>query len=270
MAKEGGRIALELMQDSEPTLKPDRSVLTKADTAVSLLMRHELEDLLSASRHILIDEEDAQGEKYFDQRLLESAPYIWVIDPIDGTRSFSNRMPFFGVSIGLLKELRPWLGVVYFPMLDELFYADGKNAYFVADAFSAQERREIIKPIDQDVNRQTIIYGNDGFFRTHDWDFDFCQMMMPSCAVIDLCWPAIGRGVGGFFDSNLWDFAGSWPIFEKANLQLRSLSTGKVLDRIHTELFQGKGSRTWKLKEQHILSSERNYAVIKNCMRAKG
>lgn len=269
IVREGGRLALDLMHNSEPTIKPDNSVLTKADMAVSSLIRSEIQDLLSTGGHILIDEEDAQGFQSFDQAFLEKTPYVWVIDPIDGTRSFANRIPFFGISIGILKNLRPWLGVVHFPAFNELFYADGTNAYFVTSPFSDEEKKIPIKPIDQDLGRQTVIYGNDGFFRTHDWDFDFCQMMMPSCAVIDLCWPAIGRGAGGFFDASIWDFAGSWPVFEKANLQLRSVSTGKVLDRIHTDLFQGKGLRTWRLKEQHILSSPRNYAVIKQGMKDK-
>ena len=63
------------------------------------------------------------------------------MDPIDGTRLYANRMPTFGISLGLLKDLKPWLGVVYFPVLKELFYCDGKEAYFVQNAFSPNQRR---------------------------------------------------------------------------------------------------------------------------------
>ena len=71
---------------------------------------------------------------------------IWAVDPIDGTRLYANRMPLFGISIGLIKDLKPWLGAVYFPMLKELFYCDGTEAYFVQDAFGAQELKTRIVP----------------------------------------------------------------------------------------------------------------------------
>lgn len=263
IAQRSGEIALNFIEDSSPVLKPDTSVLTKADLAVSSFIREQIKDLLATQEHILVDEEDKENSKYFDQELLERIPYVWVVDPIDGTRSFSNRMPLFGISIGVLKNLQPWMSVVYFPVFQEMFYSDGQKAYFVQKAFTPQAVEQTIVPVDQSITRQSVFFVSDAFFREFEWDLSFCQIMLPSCAVIDLCWPAGGRGCGCTFNSNIWDFAGSWPIFQAADLHLRSLATGKVLDRIHVDLFEGKGSRTWKLKEQHILSSRRNFPLIK-------
>ena len=269
IAKKGGRIALDLLDDSTPSLKPDLSVLTKADLAISALARRELKGLLSQAEHILIDEEDKDHRRYFDQKTLESATYTWVLDPIDGTRSFANRMPIFGISIGLLKDLQPWLGVVYFPMLKELFYCDGRNSYFVRNAFTAKAESKRLKPIDQQITRQSIFLATDSYFKNFEWDFSFCTVMVHSCAVVDLCWPAIGRACGEIFRSNLWDLAGSWPIFRSAGLELRHLDTGRVFDRVETELFVGQGDQTWKLKDYYILSSQRNYPIIKERLKPK-
>jgi len=269
MAREAGRIALGLIDDSDPTFKSDQSVLTKADMQISRHIRDKLKDLLSTPEHILIDEEDAASGKHFDQAALDKVPYVWVVDPIDGTRSFSNRMPLFGISLGVLKELKPWLGVVYFPLLNELFFSNGTDAYFVEGAFSDKEKATVIKPLDQTITQQAAFLSSDAFFKEFDWDFDFCQITMPSCAVIDLCWPAIGRGCGGFFKANLWDFAGSWPIFQAAGLQLRSLATGKPLERVDTSLFIGAGIKTWKLKEHYVLSSKRNLPLLKAKIRPR-
>ena len=93
--------------------------------------------------------------------------------------------------------------------------------------------------------------------------------MAPSCAVIDLCWPAIGRGCGCFLKASLWDFAGSWPIVRAAGLDLRSVVDGEKIDRIHVDLFLGEGLQTWKLAQFYILSSEKNYPIIKSKMVSK-
>jgi fructose-1,6-bisphosphatase/inositol monophosphatase family enzyme len=269
IARRGGELALSLIENSEPKLKPDTSVLTKADTAISQLVKESLKDLLATKEHILIDEEDPEGLQYFNQAKLEAAPYVWSVDPIDGTRSFSNRIPLYGISIGLFKNLRPWLGLVYFPALNELFYCDGNSSYFVKNAFRKDEIKVPIKPIDQKITRQSILFGDDVFFVRHEWDLNFCQIMLASCAIVNLCWPAIGRGCGCIFKSNLWDFAGSWPIFFSAGLELRSLSTGKVMEKLNTDLFVGEGSKTWRLKEYHILSSEHNFSLIKERIKEK-
>lgn len=264
IAAKGGKIAMELLDDSKPSFKTDLSILTKADLAISALAQRQLKPYLKTEQHILIDEEDKEHNNYFDQSLLESKRYIWVIDPIDGTRNFANRLPTWGISIGLLKDLKPWLGVVYFPMLNELFYCDGRQSYFVKNAFSKKEKAAKIKPVDPQINRQSIFFATDSYFKYFEWDYSFCTVMVLSCAVTDLCWPAIGRGCGNIFRSNLWDFAGSWPIAQSAGLQLRNFYTGKILDRVDTGVFEGRGDRTWKLKDFHILSSERNFSIIQN------
>lgn len=55
---------------------------------------------------------------------LTDAEYTWYIDPIDGTTNFANNLPWFSISIALSdRDLNPVVGVVYAPILDELFSA---------------------------------------------------------------------------------------------------------------------------------------------------
>lgn len=55
--------------------------------------------------------------------------YTWVIDPIDGTTNFSIGSHMFAVSIALFKDTEPVLGVVYAPLMDELYVGEkGKGA----------------------------------------------------------------------------------------------------------------------------------------------
>jgi myo-inositol-1(or 4)-monophosphatase len=74
---------------------------------LTILQRHFPQD------GILTEESGIQGSR--------SSDVLWVIDPLDGTTNFAHRFPCFAVSIGLLVEGEPTVGVIYNPMTDELF-----------------------------------------------------------------------------------------------------------------------------------------------------
>ncbi|BCB28685.1 phosphatase [Sulfurimicrobium lacus] len=56
---------------------------------------------------------------------------LWCIDPIDGTSNFVNGLPYFAVSVALMRHGRSVLGVVYDPVADEMFYAMEGNGAFL-------------------------------------------------------------------------------------------------------------------------------------------
>lgn len=72
--------------------------------------------------HNIIAEENA--------RINNNSEYTWAIDPLDGTFTYSIGLPYFCVSIGLLKSNTPLVGVIYQPALKKLYFAEkGKGAY---------------------------------------------------------------------------------------------------------------------------------------------
>lgn len=264
IALEAGNLAVELISCSKPSLKPDKSVITKADLAISKLVNEKLQELLKSDEHLLIDEEDKNNTDYHDIELLKKKKYIWSLDPIDGTRAFANQMPNFGVSLGLLKDLKPWMGIVYMPLLKQVFFSDGDKAYFIeGDCFVNgelnHEKKQEIKVIDQEITSQSIFLGTDRFVRTYHWESNDCHLMNPSAAIICLCWPAIARGCGSFFDAHIWDLAASWSIFKAAGLALRDIDNAEELSYLDPEKFKAE---SWKLKKGHILSSERNFPLL--------
>lgn len=260
-AEEAGQIAMSHIHKSSPTLKRDSSVVTLADKKISRLAKNYFKKFLQTPGHVLLDEEDENKEKLLDNTALARAKYIWAVDPIDGTRIYANAMPAFGISVGLLKDLKPWLGVVYFPFLNELFYCDGKDSYFVKNAFQKNSKKTRIKPIDQTINSHSIFFLTDSFFKFFEWKSNDCHVIIPACAVVDLCWPTIGRGCGTLLRSYLWDFAGSWPIVLSAGLNLRSVSSGKVLTHVD-EAFFSKTENPWRIKDHYIVSSEKNFPIL--------
>lgn len=81
--------------------------------------------------HSILSEEDAFSRE-LKMEGVNGNEYQWLIDPLDGTNNFYNRLPFFAVSLALTKGNKPQVGVVYNPVSCELFYAiKGKGAYLV-------------------------------------------------------------------------------------------------------------------------------------------
>lgn len=63
-------------------------------------------------------------------RIDQNSPFTWAIDPVDGTISFASKMPFFAVSIGLLENNQPIVGVIYDVERKDLYWAQkGKEAF---------------------------------------------------------------------------------------------------------------------------------------------
>ena len=66
------------------------------------------------------------GEEYGSDR--PEAEYVWVLDPIDGTKSFISGLPTWGTLIGLMHRGRPVYGMMAQPFTRERYYGDGKRA----------------------------------------------------------------------------------------------------------------------------------------------
>ncbi len=89
--------------------KPDESPVTIADRETEAAIRSMIRD--HHPDHGIIGEE--HGSERADAR------HVWVIDPIDGTKSFISGVPLFGTLIALLEEGEPILGVIDQPILRE-------------------------------------------------------------------------------------------------------------------------------------------------------
>ncbi|HFB2048287.1 MAG TPA: Histidinol-phosphatase [Hyphomicrobiaceae bacterium MAG_BT-2024] len=68
------------------------------------------------------------GEEYGEQN--KAADYVWVVDPIDGTRAFIQGLPTWGILIGLLYHGQPIAGMMCQPYTRERFWSDGQKSYF--------------------------------------------------------------------------------------------------------------------------------------------
>ncbi len=105
-----GAIVLEHFGGPVPSeSKEDGTPVTVADRAAESYLRREIERRFPG--HGIL------GEEYGESR--PGAAIRWILDPIDGTRTFVRGVPLFGVLVGVEVEGRPSVGVAHFPALKE-------------------------------------------------------------------------------------------------------------------------------------------------------
>jgi histidinol phosphatase-like enzyme (inositol monophosphatase family) len=100
--------------------KADQSPVTAADRGAEKLMR----DLINKR----YPEHGIIGEEYGSERA--DAEFVWVLDPIDGTKSFITGVPLWGTLIALLHQGQPVLGCIHQPVLAQLVMGDGVTTTF--------------------------------------------------------------------------------------------------------------------------------------------
>jgi myo-inositol-1(or 4)-monophosphatase len=116
LAKEAGDIMLQYFNSaaSNPTIKSDRTIVTKADTEIN---QHVIEVLSRETPDFSVWGEEQSS-------LIAGSPYTWVCDPVDGTMPFSKGIPISTFSLALVdQDGHSVVGVIYDPFQDRLFEA---------------------------------------------------------------------------------------------------------------------------------------------------
>ena len=105
--------------------KGDGSLCTEADLAAQEALTHKLQAILNVP---VIGEEMTKAQQV--ALWADGLQTVWCIDPIDGTSNFVRGLPYFAVSVALIRSGKSELGVVYNPAADELFAAErGRGAF---------------------------------------------------------------------------------------------------------------------------------------------
>ena len=145
--------------------------------------------------------------------------YKWIIDPIDGTVNFANRIPICCVSIGVEYKNEIVMGAVYNPFINEFFFAQkGYGATLNEKKIHVSNKSEVLRSCLVTGFPYTYLDMPNGPLQIFE---RFIRRGIPvrrlGSAAIDLCWVAAGR-FDGFYEMNLqpWDSAAGFLIVEEA------------------------------------------------------
>jgi 3'(2'), 5'-bisphosphate nucleotidase len=211
LAREAGEKVMVLLQ--EPLVrerKSDRSLVTNADHAANDILRRGLRAAFPMDR-VLSEETGTEGPV--------DAFLTWLVDPLDGTKAYARGEAGFSVMVGLLREGKPVLGVVFDPREGVLYEAVRGEGAFAEYADGRRERLRVSARADW---RRRPVVASPGLpeaLRKRVRETLGC----PFIADVNSVGVKVGRLVRGLADIylnphpvNVWDTAGPLVILEEA------------------------------------------------------
>lgn len=182
--------------------------VTTADLQVEKFLKEKLPALLPGSGFI--------GEE--GDIITPDQQYVWVVDPIDGTTNFIYQLNLSCISIGLLKDGKPYLGVIYNPYTEDLFTGIiGEGAYHNGEKLQVSNR---------DFAHSLLFMGFHPYDKTFSPPahrilsrvFAECEdMRRLGVAAIELALLAKGKA-GLYFEPQLqpWDYCAAMVLIKEA------------------------------------------------------
>ncbi len=216
VVREAGRIALRHFRHVPAEHKRDRSLVSEADREVERFLVREIHERYP--EHAVIGEEYGEAGS-------NSAGFHWAIDPIDGTSSFLAEMPVWAVSVGLLREGQPVLGIVFAPVIDDFYQASEETGVQLNG-----KPLNLSRPAAIDENTPLLSFSNAWKkmrlrFPGKVWSY--------GSAAVHTAMVAKGTVIGSVCENPfLWDIAAAAVIVREAGGEIQYLS-GQVMDTRH-------------------------------------
>lgn len=202
-------------------------IVTDTDVAVEDFLRKRLGELLPKAAFV---GEEGSSDAAKGHEMDKAGELAWVVDPLDGTTNFAHKLPFVATSIGLYHKGRVRLGVIYNPVMDELFHA-AENA----GAFCNDQPMQVTAT--SDLERCVAATGFPYSIRENIAPVMHClQTTLTHCralrrygaAALDLAYVAWGR-LDLFYEGYLhpWDTAAGWLLVQEAGGRVTQLDAEK-------------------------------------------
>jgi myo-inositol-1(or 4)-monophosphatase len=158
-----------------------------------------------------------------------NSTHKWIIDPLDGTTNYAHGFPWFGVSIALEIDAVVQSGVIFHPMMNELFTAvRGKGAFLNGGRIHVSRRAPLKNCLLATGFPYDRTWNNENNFA----NFEKMQMAARAvrragAAALDLGYVAAGR-LDGYWECKLkpWDVAAGTLLVEEAGGKITDYSLG--------------------------------------------
>lgn len=227
-----GKKILEVYDDAYTIHeKEDRSPLTIADQLSHSHIQTELSNLFPT---IPILSEEGASTPFKERKNWSS---FWLVDPLDGTKEFIKKNGEFTVNIALIEGNRPVIGIVYAPVPDTLYYAEGnKGAYKLMSARSSENRKQVkINTVSEGVKKVVISRSHlTEATREYIDDLQRKEGLLDFTSIgSSLKFCLIAEGSAHYYPrlapTMEWDTAAGQMIVEEANGQVIEFETGNPL-----------------------------------------
>ena len=210
LVRQASELALGHFGRVQGRLKADRTVVTRADEEVEALLVEGLKRRFPGET-IVGEEGGATGPL--------QGP-VWSVDPIDGTSAYLSRLPHWGVSLGLLVDGQPVLGLVDMPVLGETYQAVAGGGAWMETHRWGRQRLQVDR--DPELSGESMLCAPSNAHRRYCVDFPGKLRSLGS-TVGHVLLVARGDAVGAVMRVHLWDLAGCAAILAEAGGRMETL-----------------------------------------------
>jgi len=228
-ARDAGRIQVEAFDKPHKVdFKGETNLVTEVDRACEEAIHSRLRQAFPT--HDFLMEESVTPRT--------DSPFLWVVDPLDGTTNYTHRYPQFCCSIALQHEGKTVLGVVFDPIREELFTAlAGSGAFLNGERIRTSDEDQLIRCLIATGFPNEIRTARDKNLRKFARILLLVRSVRRSgSAALDLCYLAAGR-LDGYWVLTLspWDAAAGVLLVQEAGGCVTDLKGAPP--HLHTESF---------------------------------
>jgi fructose-1,6-bisphosphatase/inositol monophosphatase family enzyme len=193
-------------------LKADKSVVTDADHAVQAYIIGEIKKTFPLSNFI--------AEEEFQNTDISAHDFTWVIDPIDGTTAYANKLPNWAIAVALLQNGTPAASWIYFPVFKQMYSAPLGEAIAYLNGTSL---RYISRESGYQVQSNDILCLNSKTFQFFSMTKFDGRVIGLGSTLSHIILVANGFAIAATSIRNkVWDILPAQPIASRCGIEIRS------------------------------------------------
>jgi myo-inositol-1(or 4)-monophosphatase len=243
--KQAGKKAMPFYGKGQTRVKFDQGMVTEADLRIADYFQEKLNERFP-DHHLF--EYDQLNEKYSH----EGKRYLWIFDPIEGVANYQAGIPIWGMSMALLDNFWPILGVFYMPATGDIFHARaGQNAFWGKKKIQISEAPTI--------NDESVLFTFSRFHQYYRSTFPG-KMRNLGCASAHICYVAMGRADAAVIaNESFQGLAAARVILEAAG--------GKVCNFDGCDFHLNEYLDGQKIDDHLLVAAPESFAQVRECLK---
>jgi myo-inositol-1(or 4)-monophosphatase len=242
--QKAGKKALGHYGKGRAQVRFDEGVVTEAELHMTEFFQEKLSDRYPEHRLFRFSEV-SENYSHEDKR------YLWIFDPFDGVANYQAGIPLWGLSLALLENFWPLLGVFFMPATGDLFHARAGN-----DAFLGKKKIQV--STRDSINDESLMFTYSRFHQHYRSTFPG-KIRNLGCASAHICYVAMGRADAVLVaNESFQGLAAARVIIEAAG--------GKFCKIDGSDFYLNEYLDGQRIDDHLLVAAPENFSQVKHCL----
>ncbi len=228
-----GEQSLSFYGQGASRMKFDKGLVIEAGLQLAELFREQLGSAFPDHR-VFTNHEESLGYSHGEAR------YLWVFDPLDGVANFQAGIPLWGMSLALLDNYWPILGLFFMPATGDLFHARADHPAYQGDVEIRVSRQDVLSD-------ESVLLTSSRFHRRYTTTFPG-KVRSFGCTGAHACYVATGRAEGAVVSNLSFADLGAVRVIVEA-------AGGRIFKLDGSEFFLNEYLNAPMIREDLLVSS---------------